>query len=221
MNATSAFRIPGLLLVAALTATTVACDDDEDVTDVEPDGTGQLTLVVTDSVGVTADTLPGDTVPGDTAAVSGTFDATFAVEVSEDGTRFIQVGQSSASIPLQSEGSTTVLSAVPVEAGRFSTVRVSIDEGRATLDPGTSIEGQTFASAITIEIGGDDRSVTVQRELSPTIDVQEGTEVQLELVLNSAQWLSLQAANEGAVADEAIQPAITINAAGGGTTPGT
>lgn len=195
--------IAGLLLAVGA----AACDD-------ETTGTSEarVTAEVHDENPDAQTASLASLIPLQTSSTyEGTVSGDARVEVSADGETWTELGQSTEiDVELQAAGGGAVVHAeasVPLES--FARVRLVLDGADAVLEAGSTVGGVTLESETTLSLGGPGE-VIVETQLDESLDASAGADATLSFDLGSEAWITETAVESGAVAESAIESAVTV-----------
>jgi hypothetical protein len=143
------------------------------------------------------------------AAIAGSIVSNTNVEISTDGTTWVTLGSPNGiTIKLQSAtDSSTVHGEVDAAAGSYSHVRVTLREAEANLLAGSVIGAVALASNASLAIGGNDRVVVLQRQVTP-FEVVAGSLTTIFLELNSESWITASNVQDLVVEDAEVAAAV-------------
>lgn len=177
-----------LVLVCAV----LACDGDDDL------GPGELSR---------AEAVARDQAAA--AGFTGTLTTNANVSVSRDGQTWYDLGSPNGiTIQLQSSTpGTTVHGEVDIPAARYSQVRLTLRNAQATIRAGSTVSGATLTSDVILSVGGSDREVVIQKQVSASTTSGRATFV---FDLNTAGWVNTQNLQDRVVEDVEVQQASAV-----------
>lgn len=206
-----------LVLAGALGFGLAACDDD-DVTGTER---GEVSASVTDDPSSTSGSIArasfldilGLQASG---AFSGTMTADATVEIRNSAGTFIDLGSASnADLEMQSEGGEiTVATGTSVDAGTYTAVRLTLENATTTVQAGSSIGGIVLDVDVLVNVGGEDNTVVIEKEME--VDVDAGSSTTVVFDLNAESWIDQAAVDSEMATDADIQAATTAFLAASG-----
>lgn len=203
---------PGALGLIAVLAVVPACSDDA----TGPDGEATMSVVATDdpssqSASMTKDVvLAGFLAQQSGASYSGQFTANAQVQVSTDGSTYVDVGPpQQVTVQLQSsDGSATIHTDAALEAQSYSRVRLVLEGAQASLDAGSEVGTTVLDAALSLDVGGGSQ-VVIERQAS--VDVGADSETTLVFDVNSEAWVTEENAQAEAVAASEVESATTVS----------
>lgn len=194
----------------AVTGAFVACDDDDptgpngDEGDVEAFVTDDPTSAspsVADRLGLSAAAA---------AAITGDVSGDARVDISVDGSEWIQLGSmSDIDLALQSTDEVSVNGEASVPAGSYTRVRLVLDGAAADLAAGSDIGGIVLDVDATVTIG-DGGEVIIERALQFTVSASVDTRIVFDL--NAEQWLTQNAVTTGQATEASVDASVTAAA---------
>ena len=205
----TASRLRGICLLTAATAALAACSSDDTTT---PEATGSVDATITDG-GLNAIAAPGAaTAPQAVADLTGTMEGSARVSIYSDADGWMDLGDArSVSVGLQTGEETSLAEAVSVPAGTYTKVRLTLSGFHANLDVGSVIDGSALLAAVSVTMGGSDNEVVIETAV-PAITIAAGGSAKIAFDLNSAAWVTSQAAQTEMADDADIQAATTAMA---------
>ena len=195
------------LLTALLVPTVlVACSDDS----TGPDTTAEAMMSARIEDGSSSSALTSSPTAASSlvgAAFNGTAHGRAHVEVYSEANGWVSLGSpSNASMTLQSANGTTVHSDVTVDPGIYTRVRLVLENFDADIAAGAVLGGLTLNSAVTIDVGGSDDRVVIEKEVSPVL-VEAETRSTIVFDLNSEAWVTSQSAQNETASDAEVASA--------------
>lgn len=207
-----------LVLAGALGFGLAACDDDDDVTGTER---GEVSASVTDDPSSTSGSIARASfldILGLQASgsFSGTMTADATVEIRNSAGTFIDLGSASnADLEMQSEGGEiTVATGTSVDAGTYTAVRLTLENATTTVQAGSSIGGIVLDVDVLVNVGGEDNTVVIEKEMN--VDVDAGSSTTVVFDLNAESWIDQAAVDSEMATDADIQAATTAFVAASG-----
>lgn len=198
-------RYTTIAAVLALMGVTTACSDN-DLVEAE---SGSASAVITDDA-TSQGAFRSDEGSAYQTASAGTFSGSLTtdakVEISADGEAWIDLGSPArVTVDLQSSGDeTTVHSNVVVPATTYTRVRLTLSGGQANIDAGALLGGVTFNSALSIQVGGSDNHVVIEKEVTP-FTVTADTHARIIFDLNSEGWVDEENADDETADDQEVE----------------
>lgn len=214
MFARQAFRATAAVLLA-LSAT--ACS--ESATGPSGDGGGSAQAVMHDDPSSGSGALAPSfsrafAATSGEADYSGSMQADVKVQVSADGSTWVDVNDraSSASrVEFRSGSETTVAASSSVQAGSYSRVRVIMENAGATVNSGSSFSGGglVLSADVSLDLGSGGR-VVIEKRVS-TFEVRAGSTTTIEVDVNSEAWMSQENVEARAVSSSEIESAAAVS----------
>ena len=144
------------------------------------------------------------------AGFTGTLTANANVSVSRDGQTWFDLGSPNGiTIQLQSAASgTTVHGEVDVPAATYTQARLTLRNAQATIRAGSTVNGVALASDVILAVGGSDREVVIQKQV--TVSASNGRAA-FVFDLNSRSWVTTQNIQDRIVDDAEVQQASAVS----------
>lgn len=208
MNHSIRTRGLAMLGLAGVVALAAGCDDDA----TSPEGEAQVSAEiqdVPDSQEVASRAALAGFLTQDQSSYSGTLTADAQVQVSADGSTFVDLGPPrQVTIQLQSaDGSTSVHSDVAVDAETYSHIRLVLEGAEATLDAGSEIGTLVLDASIALDVGSGSQ-VVIDKEVD--VDITADSQTTLVFDLNSEAWITEENAEAEAVAASEVESATSL-----------
>lgn len=197
-------RYTKILTAVALLGLTTACADNDPIEGERGSASAEITDDASSSASLASD---AGTANQSTGTFSGTFTSDAEVAIAAESGAWVDLGSPTrATVTLQSTGDRTSIhanSAVP--AGIYTRVRLTLSGGRAHVTAGGTL-GDNFSltSDATINVGGSDNHVVIEKQVQP-FTVGADTHVRILFDLNSEAWINQQSAEEENVEDEEVE----------------
>lgn len=206
-------RIRGVVILLTCSFLAAGCGDDDNPSGPGGGGggNGSVQAVVTDG-GSSNAVVSGDRQAATltSAAFSGSMEADAHVEIHSQSRGWVQLGSPSRiNMQMQSGSEATVSSSTQVEADTYDRVRLVMENSSATILSGSVIGTLTLTGDVTIQVGGSDGQVTVEKSVS-SFTVTANSNSKLVFDLNSETWVNSQSVDSQTAADASIQSATTV-----------
>lgn len=200
-------------LALALALPLAACSDNG----TGPDGgSGSASATVHDDPNSTSGSLsPSFTMANQSSSssYSGTMRADVQVQVSADGSTWVDVNNAATSnsqVALQSSSETTVASNTSVQAGTYSHVRVIMENSSATVESGSTFSGGGLTLDADVNVAlGSGGSVVIEKQVAD-FQISANSSTTITTDLNSEAWIDQESVEARAVSSSEIQSASTI-----------
>jgi hypothetical protein len=207
---TSAFRFLG---TAALSLTLLAlplsaCSDDATGPDGDGDESGQMSAAMQDSPSGSGSAVD---VAFTHASMSGSMSADAKVQVSADGSTWVDLGSpKSTNMQLHTTGNTTTVhSNATVSTGTYAHVRLVLENASATVDAGSELGSTVLDASVNLTLGGSSGQVVVEKQIQPvTVSAESHNTVVFDL--NSAAWITEENVGAQAVSEAEIRSATVV-----------
>lgn len=190
----------------------VACDD-EDPAGPGGDGEGEVEAYVMDDPGSAAPSVADRTAlsAASAAVITGSFSGDARVEISIDGTQWVQLGSlSSIDVDLQSSSDeVSVNGEASVPVGAYTMVRLVLDGAAAEVLAGSEIGGIVLAADATVTVGTGGQ-IIVEKALQFT--VADETKTRIAFDLNAEQWITQTAVTAGTAAEASVDASVAASA---------
>lgn len=198
-------------IALAVTGAFVACEDDDPT---GPDGDdGDVEAFVIDDPASTSPSVT-DRVGTNTVAaavISGFVTGDARVDISVDGTEWIELGSmSDINLDLQSstdQASVNGETSVPV--GSYTMVRLVLDGAAAQVLAGSDIGGVVVGADATVTVG-DGGQITIERQVQ--FNVSADTDTHIVFDLNSEQWITQTAVTAGQASEASVDASVAAAA---------
>lgn len=204
-------RFTTIFALVALLGTAAACTD----TDPIDGGTASVSATITDDASSQAALQGESATPMQVQAdgqFSGRFSSAARAAISTDGETWVDLGSpSQVTVALQSSHQqATVHNRTAVATGTYTRVRLTLTNARAELDAGAMLGGISFASAVSIRVGGADQQVVIEKQVEP-FTIRANTHARIQFDLNSEGWVNQQAADHESAEDPEVQESTTAH----------
>jgi hypothetical protein len=198
-------RIVTTFAIMALLGTATACTDDDPIAG----GMASASASITDDASSQSALRSGGGASDQVAAdghFSGSFTGNAEVAISTDGEMWVDLGNpAQVTVALQSNGEeTTIHSRTAIQPGTYTRVRLTLSSARADVDAGATLGGVSFTGAVSINVGGADQRVVIEKQVQP-FTVQANTHARILFDLNSEGWIHQGSAEEGSAEDQEVQ----------------
>ncbi len=194
------------LALAAIVSPLVACGDDDDLTGVNV--TANVRVVIDDNP--SRETPPPASTtetPPNAGPYNGTFAGTARVQLSEDGTRWIDVGgPTGVTLGVQSGDSATFGGSVTIPAATYNRARLILRGSQLRLHG--NVLGVVLTDAL---VNVEDTEVTIERQISP-ITISAATNARLAFDLNTQAWLTAANATSRVIDGEQVESSVQASA---------
>jgi hypothetical protein len=206
-------RLIATFALAALLGTTAACTDDDPIAGDMASASATLSDDASTQSALRDEAAAYRAPAEGTAAdghYSGTFHGSAQVAISTDGGTWVDLGSpAQVAVALQSSGGeTTVHSRTAIAPGTYTRVRLTLTGGRADLDGGAMLGGISFGSAVSIQVGGADQRVVIEKQVQP-FTVEADSHARIFFDLNSEAWIHQNSAEEESVDDQEVEDSTT------------
>ena len=185
----------------------VGCSDDLGGPNLE--ASGRIEAFVRDNPNSSSANLLSSQALG-LAPFSGSAAANANVSVSADGQTWIDLGSPNGiTIRLQASGdSTSVHGAGDLAAGTYTRVRLTLRNIALVVSAGANIGGVVLTSDTQINVGGSDRQVVIEKQVS-AFTVTRTSTTRIVFELNTEVWMTAQNAQDRTVDDAEVAGAAT------------
>ena len=194
----------------AVTSAFVACDDDDPTGPGGDEGDVEA-FVIDDPASASpsvADRAALSTVAA--AAMAGDVTGEARVDISVDGSEWIQLGSmSDIDVDLQSSDGESVNGEASVPVGSYARVRLVLDGAAAELAAGSDIGGVVLDIDATVTIG-DGGQVIIERSVQ--FEVSADTDIRIVFDLNAEQWITQAAVTAGQVSEASVDASVAAAA---------
>lgn len=193
------------VVVGALTVPLAGCGDDTTGPETQ---NGEMTAEMRDSPdgsGAAMNMAPSH------ASFSGTMTADAQVQVSADGSAWVDLGSpKSANMQLHTSGNTTTVhSNATVNTGTFAHVRLVLQNASATVDAGSTIGSTILDAAVNLSLGGSSGQVVIEKQINP-VTVSAGSHTTVVFDLNSEAWVTEDNVSAQAVSEAELRSATIV-----------
>lgn len=206
--------LAGVVLAFAL----VGCGDD-DATGPAGSAEGYVSAAVTDDPsseqGTNAVRPAGDGLrfQASSATFSGSMTTDATVEIRNSSGAWVDVGSTgSGTLVMQGDGQLVVVGDATVDAGSYTAVRLTLENAEMTLDAGSTIGGLTLDADLLVDVGGSDRNVVVEKQVSLDVEGSADARTAVFFDLNAESWVDETTVSSQTASDAEVRSEVTAYA---------